>query len=139
VRVVVTKKTGAEMAFVHGKDDSGGVDLVVFPQLYGQTKDIWQESKPVLVEGKVNNRDDSLSVIVESVESTGQSTDRLYIRIPNTAAADNIRALKELLLENTGEQNVSLVFEGSKDQLDLGLKVNWTPELAKEISKVLEE
>lgn len=66
---IITKKSNAEMAFVKLEDSSGSVELVVFPKVYEKTKEFWVQDKIVLVKGKVNDREDRLSVIVDAVKS----------------------------------------------------------------------
>ena len=67
VRHVFTRKGNNEMAFATIEDEGGKIDLVIFPKIYGQTKDIWRTDQVVIVTGRVDFREERASVIVEKV------------------------------------------------------------------------
>lgn len=136
VRVVVTKKSAQEMAFVKFQDETGAIDLVVFPKLFASTKSSWVDNTPFLIEGRVDAREESPSVLVESVKST--PTDTLFINIPKDTESEKLRNLKDLLLTYPGEQQVSLVFEGLDQTITLPFTITWSEGLSRLISDVLE-
>ncbi len=151
VRVVLTKATGAEMAFVKVEDDTGSVDLVVFPKLYKATRDIWVTAKPLLISGKIDNRDDSTSLIVESIETKETVKDTLdsvyapvspsakvFIKIPANVTAEKLNSLKSVLVANRGDQEVSLVFEKNNKSMDLPIRISWTEEIARKIAQIFD-
>lgn len=140
VRVIVTKKSAQEMAFVKVRDDTGSIDLVVFPRTFQTTRAEWVDNKPLVISGKVDSRDEEAALIVEGVVSnpSAKGNDRLYIRIPKGAKTEWLNKLKGLLLSSPGEQGVSLVFESQKKKIDLDIKVNWDENLAHQISNVFE-
>jgi DNA polymerase-3 subunit alpha len=141
VRIIVTKKSGAEMAFAKAEDGTGVVELVVFPKIFKDTRDFWVEGQPLLITGKVDVRDDSPSLLVEAIEtmaSLGEKKEReVYIKIPKTADTNTFRKLKELLVANTGEQTAYLQFEGGK-RVKLSFKIAWNESLAKAIADTLD-
>jgi hypothetical protein len=53
VRRHITKK-GDEMAFVTMEDLQGTCDVVVFPRVWSQTKDLWQPENILVVGGKID-------------------------------------------------------------------------------------
>ncbi|HUD10705.1 MAG TPA: DNA polymerase III subunit alpha [Candidatus Saccharimonadales bacterium] len=55
VRSIVTKN-GQKMAFVRLEDQSGDIELVLFPGAYQQTAGLWERDTVVLVRGKVSTR-----------------------------------------------------------------------------------
>jgi len=68
VRHVFTRKDNHEMVFVTLEDETGvKIDLVVFPKIYDQTRDIWQPERIVIVNGLVDFREERISIIVQSV------------------------------------------------------------------------
>lgn len=141
VRAIKTKK-GQSMAFIKVRDDTGTVDLVVFPKVYDVVSESLIENKPLLIRGKVDQRDDSRSILVDEIITERQAQDlnnKLFIRIPERTKTNQLSALKELLLENPGEQHVSLVFEGiGGEQMDLPITVAWNRVLAHKISEILD-
>lgn len=67
VKKIYTKKGNNEMAFIKIDDFTGSIELVVFPSTFARTKNFWVHDKVVFVKGKVNEREDRLSVIVDDV------------------------------------------------------------------------
>ena len=50
------------------EDLDGRVEVMVWPKVYANTRDLWQEGNILLVEGKVRLRDDRLQINCESVQ-----------------------------------------------------------------------
>lgn len=68
IKKIVTKNSNSEMAFVKIDDFTGSLELIVFPQTYARTSNYWVSDRVVLVKGKVSERDDRISVIVDDVK-----------------------------------------------------------------------
>ncbi len=140
VRVVLTKSTSAEMAFVKIEDGTGTLNVVVFPKTYQKTRNVWVDYKPVLLSGRVDTRDDAPNLLVESVDTLetikGQESS-LFLRIPDKTPLDSLKELKSLLLAHPGNQKVTLVFEGNK-KITLSFGVTWDQDLSRLIDQVLE-
>ncbi len=66
IRPYSTKK-GDPMAFGVLEDLTGKLDLVFFPRTWEQVKEIAQPNQIVMLKGKVNVKNDSLSILVDSV------------------------------------------------------------------------
>lgn len=65
-KIIKTKKNNTDMAFLNMFDESGSVEVVVFPRTYNQLQKILLINKVLLLKGKVNNRDGRMSVILEN-------------------------------------------------------------------------
>ncbi len=65
-RVIKTKKNNNEMAFITVFDESGSFDVVIFPSLYEKLKDILFINQIIIFKGKVSDRDNKLSIILEA-------------------------------------------------------------------------
>lgn len=117
VRVIVTKK-GAEMAFARAEDGTGVLDLVIFPKIFKETRDFWVEGQPLLVSGRVDVRDDSPNLLVESIETLASLNEKkereVFVKIPKGTDANALRKLKELFTNNLGNQTGYLLFEGAR-------------------------
>jgi len=141
IRIVITRRTGAEMAFIRVEDDTGALDLVVFPKIYQRTRNFWIDNKPLLITGRVDHRDESPAIIVESIESEdsiSENSDRVYIRITKGCSKSDLNSLKELLIENPGSKKVTLIFEDDRySKIDLNIRVNWNKVLAKKINDLM--
>jgi DNA polymerase-3 subunit alpha len=141
VRVIVTKKSGAEMAFAKFDDGTGTLELVVFPKVFKESRDFWTEGQPLLVIGKVDNRDETPAILVESIETLSSLSTRkekeVFIKIPQNTDPNALKRLKTLLTDNLGTQAGYLVFEGGK-KIKLPFNIVWNETLAKQISEILE-
>ena len=71
VKKILTKKNNHEMAFAALDDDTGTIELIIFPKIYAANKLVWQVDQPVLVTGKVDFKN-RLSLIVDSVRGAAQ-------------------------------------------------------------------
>ncbi|MGB6838659.1 MAG: DNA polymerase III subunit alpha, partial [Microgenomates group bacterium] len=142
VRIVVTRRSGQEMAFVRVEDDTGSLELIVFPRIFKQTRQYWVDNKPLVVSGKVDSREESATLIVEAIETSEGVQERqknVYIKVPKRASANELTQLKKLLVKHPGDQNVILMFEGNKkDKVKLPFKISWSERLARLITEVLE-
>lgn len=142
VRIVFTKKSGQEMAFVKVKDDTASVDLVVFPKIFQDTRSFWIDNKPLLVSGKIDTREDTPTIIVNSIsgDAEGNENDQLTIKIPKNVDVDQLKSLKSLLIRNPGNQRVSLLFQGDTTRkVELDIKIHWTKVLANDILSIFEK
>jgi DNA polymerase-3 subunit alpha len=141
VRVITTKKTGAEMAFAKAEDGTGILELVVFPKIFKNTRDFWVSGQPLLITGRVDVRDESPNLLVEAIETMTSLSEKkereVYIKIPKTVDTNTLKKLKELLTSNMGDQIAYLQFEGGK-RVKLSFKIAWNESLAKAIAECLE-
>jgi DNA polymerase-3 subunit alpha len=142
VRIIVTKRSGQQMAFVKIEDETGTVDLVVFPKIFNETKEFWIDNKALLISCKVDSREDSPTILVDTVQTKEMSTpkfagNQLFIKIPKGVKPDKLKSLKELLVSHPGNQPVTLVFEGTNQKISLPIKVLWEERLARQISELL--
>lgn len=146
-RIVITKNGGREMAFVTLEDDTGTLDLVVFPTVFEKTKEFWTGREPLIVEGKIDNREESLSLIVEQVygvnsagpgqESTPQGV--AVLRIPRGTKPEVLVTINRLLQENKGEENLEIIVENGfgEKKIKLPYGVAWSRTLETEIKSLL--
>lgn len=152
VRVVTTKNGGREMAFVGIEDDTGIIDLVVFPNIYSQTKGIWVSRNTVVVEGKVDERDESLSVLVEKVESgedfddlktvaNQESADgKIMLKIPRGTSPKSLVEINRLLQSNKGgDRQITILIENGfgEKKISLPYNISWNKELEAQINSLL--
>jgi len=68
VKKIVTKASNSEMAFARIEDLTGSVELVVFPKVYARTTSLWTGDIIVSASGKVDEKDDRLTILVDDVK-----------------------------------------------------------------------
>ncbi|MBN1373907.1 DNA polymerase III subunit alpha [Candidatus Dojkabacteria bacterium] len=71
VKRISTKK-GDPMAFVKLEDLSGSIEVVVFPNVYKKYKEILSEDKMVAIKGKINERNDELSILADAFKEISE-------------------------------------------------------------------
>jgi len=85
IQKIITK-TSKSMLFVKIEDDTGGVEVLVFPNLYKTTFSIWAEGKAVIIQGKKSDKDNEIKLLA------------------NTASAVSLRNIREVVTKfNTAE------------------------------------
>ena len=67
IKKIITKK-GQPMLFVNLEDESGRIELVVFPSVLENYPSLFQENKIVFVSGKVDFRDNVPKIICNTIE-----------------------------------------------------------------------
>lgn len=67
IKKIMTKK-GDPMAFANLEDYSGKIELVIFPRALAKYRELWQDDKIVLVEGKLDFRDGAFKLICDSAK-----------------------------------------------------------------------
>lgn len=66
IKKVMTKMGNGEMAFIKLEDLSGIVEIVVFPKVYAQTGECWNQDLVVEISGRVDEKEDRLLILAES-------------------------------------------------------------------------
>ena len=61
---VITRENQS-MLFVKIEDDTGSLEVIVFPKLLETTRDVWQEGRPILCRGKISDKDNERKVVVD--------------------------------------------------------------------------
>ncbi len=145
IRIVLTKNGGAEMAFATIEDGTGKIETVVFPKIYEMTRSLWSKDQIVLVEGRLDKREESLSLLVEKAtllsEKEGpKKTFDFSIEVPRGINSKKLVAINKLLKSSPGKMKGVLVFEGEggRKRLILTFGVNYTKDLEKKINGILQ-
>lgn len=66
VKRIKTKRDNSEMAFANLFDESGSIELVIFPKTFAKLTEIIRLNNVLLVKGKVSDRDGRLSVLMDT-------------------------------------------------------------------------
>ena len=146
IRTILTKKKQQPMAFGKLEDDTGAIDVVIFPKTFAEAQELVHNDSVVLVRAKVDVRDEEMQLLVERVSapSTSQITHEgsdlhKEIFVPRKTTQETLQKLGTLLKSQPGSQSVLILIpNGSKPQkMLLPYGVNWTQKLEAEISELL--
>lgn len=154
VRPHVTKK-GDPMAFAQMEDLQGSFEVVVFPRVYEQTKELWQEGKILVLKGRVDSTGREQKIICESVEphitravinekEHREGPLHLFITIPRTGDQEQdirrVGKVYELLRSFQGQDRFSLCVAGANGRVKLDFPndtTGYSPELEQRLVELL--
>ncbi|HUV42952.1 MAG TPA: DNA polymerase III subunit alpha [Patescibacteria group bacterium] len=150
LRIVLTKATSREMAFVKIEDESGKLEVVVFPKIYGQTKGIWAKDRIVSIRGRTDLREGSQSLIVESaslLEEESQEKDEekpfdFEIEIPNRISSRKLVELNKVFKQNQGKSKIALYFVdnlGRSRRMILPYGVDYTEKVKEKVKEIVSQ
>jgi DNA polymerase-3 subunit alpha len=129
------------MAFGTLEDDTGAIEAVIFPSVYEKYKDWWQVDKAVIVQGKVDLREDALNLVVNEVEEIDENAveNDIQIEIQRGTPKETLMKINQLLKQNPGEQTVVILIPngGENKRIKLGYGVDYNEGLEKEIKELL--
>ncbi len=145
-KIIRTKK-GDQMAFITVEDLFGSVEIVVFPSVFEEVRDLFGSDNPVIVEGENQKKENGSSIIaekiipIENAEKVWASTMLLKIG----TSIDNIDTpskVMEILKRYPGSCKVYIrlvIPDKSATTIDLGDKtmVNIEPAILMELKGLL--
>ncbi|MBP7842797.1 DNA polymerase III subunit alpha [Candidatus Woesebacteria bacterium] len=146
VRTILTKQKQQPMAFAKLEDDTGAIDVVIFPKAYEDAQELIHDDSVVLVRAKVDERDEELQLLVEKVSAPSatqlnhEGSDlHKEIFVPRKTTQETLQQLGKLLKAQPGSQSVLILIpNGAKPQkMLLPYGVNWTKELEGKIAELL--
>ncbi|MDH7486991.1 MAG: DNA polymerase III subunit alpha [Anaerolineae bacterium] len=68
VNPIITR-TNKAMAFAQLEDLEGTIEVVIFPDTWQRTKELWELGRILIVTGKITERDQELSLVCDSVQT----------------------------------------------------------------------
>lgn len=132
VRRIVTKNND-NMAFLMVEDKTGQMDMVVFPSVYEELKDELQPNVPLLIAGKLNDRNGEKSFIIEKAkvidpERFGSNFKGHTFKVRDEHSQDEILELRNFIKENPGNDDVRIILyeEGGERIIPIktGIRIN---------------
>lgn len=118
----VVTKNGEAMLFATVEDASGQIEVIVFPKIYNDRPEVWEEAAVVRIRGKVNSRDSEMKFIAEetalldleklSKQTPQEATGTVRITVPEHANRMVLEKLRDVLRESPGPHPVELVIQG---------------------------
>ncbi len=161
MRKIYTKASNAEMAFVSISDGTAELEIVIFPKTYEVCKQYLIEDAIVVVNGRVDNKDErGIKILAESLidsqdvahalHSTQAATlktplvmsdQHIIISIPAMGQAALLQDLRKIIDSHPGGTEVSLVLpggSGNQRTMKLPMKVDGrSAELQQQLSSLL--
>lgn len=142
LRIVTTRNGGKEMAFTSIEDETGSIDLVIFPGIFKQNQNLLNKEKIVCVVAKVSQREGEQSIIaqeikdISEIKKTKPKKKKIIIKIPKGTSRFKLVKLNSLLKKNNGTQTGTLHFPNGK-KVKIPFEINWTKNLKEKIKELL--
>ncbi|MBI4040224.1 DNA polymerase III subunit alpha [Candidatus Daviesbacteria bacterium] len=149
VKRVLTKKSSAEMAFVRLSDGVAEIETVVFPATFGQSKEFLVRDNVILVWGRIDKREDQLSLVVDNLSPFDPNTaerpstggrKQVEIVVPEGTSADALRQVNKTLRQFPGRVKVYLLLPGGSSDLrkmDLPFGIDVEDDLFQQLESLL--
>ncbi len=148
---VITTKKGEQMAFLALEDLHGSLEVICFPKLYQQVRELLDSDAPVFVEGKLKKEEEEKSrtykIIADSIELLEQACKRRVAGLDIVLHGERIsppilKQIKAILLQNRGDSPVSVsITMPQKGKVVLSLpehlNVKITPDLTQALTKLM--
>ncbi|WNF36041.1 DNA polymerase III subunit alpha [Bacillaceae bacterium IKA-2] len=133
VRRIKTKK-GEQMAFLKLSDESGDINVTIFPKIFQQHRSVFQEGELAFLEGKLEVSESRLQLVVRKaidIKSLSKKIENkiiLYLKIvQDKSSSMQLIKLKENLKNFPGNVQIILYYEGKKQSIQLSDDFNVTP------------
>ena len=112
IKIIRTKSTGQQMAFLSVTDTNKKLDVTIFPEVYAKYKASLHEGGYYYLTGKINERDNHLQMVLETAEEV--TSERLWLLLENH---EHDQTISEILKKYPGNIPVILHYQDSKETL----------------------
>ena len=136
---ILTKKNNAKMAFLTIEDETGNIEAVVFPKTYERMSSLIVENKVVYIEGKINIREGTPSILIDLMADDVPKSKNKYdfvINVPKNASQSQLMQLNSLLKNNPNGHRGLIILPNGKN-LPLSYGVNYNDKLQQQIDTIL--
>ncbi len=149
---ILTRKNDP-MVFAMFEDKTGTTELIIFPNTLEKFQSIIIEGKILYIKGKINNKDNQLKILVDTIEdlknkvveikkpSTNfvQLDDNAIIDVPRGVTPSDLSTLKLLLARNKGETETYVLLPngGEPKKVKMPFGIEFDKNLIEEINALL--
>jgi len=132
-KTIKTVKNNKTMAFIMLEDLYGSVEVIIFPNLYEQYKQMLYEDEKIFVKGRVSIQEEQNAKLIcsEIARFDDIIEKKVYIRFNNQQAYENKKELLEMTIEkHSGVHSIVIYLEKEKMKRELkDLKINLSSEV----------
>jgi len=145
----ITTKKGSRMAFFQLEDLNGRVEVIAFPEFYSTHLEALNLAKdspePILITGEFDVKEGEPKILANAIQKleeahSGRSVNVVVELDPTKVAVDQLRSLKQYILQNRGKSTLTVKFLGPdwRARMDLPsqLKVAGGPQFAAGVNKI---
>ena len=146
IRKTFTKIKQEEMCFLKLQDRTSSVEVIVFPRVYSQAKSLLLPDQIILVTGKLEADDQSLTIIAENITTVEDAEEKLLgedasleVAIPKNADRTLLSKIYEILRSSPGDLPTFLVLpsnNGDAKKMSLPFGTQKTGELESNLKNI---
>jgi DNA polymerase III subunit alpha len=160
IHKILTRKNDP-MIFARFEDKTGSTELIIFPTVLEKYQHLVEEGKVLYVKGKINNKDNQLKILVDSLEElktkeastdgkestnfvhvgdpTGAGQAVATIIVPDSATDTDLVALKTLLASHKGDTETYVVVgtNGSTKRVRMPFGIDFSNGIVSDINVLL--
>ncbi|MBF0786461.1 MULTISPECIES: DNA polymerase III subunit alpha [unclassified Streptococcus] len=114
VRIIRTKRTGQQMAFIQVTDTKKKLDVTLFPDIYQRYQTFLKEGEIFYLTGRTQEREGQLQLVLDRLEQP--STEKFWILLENR---DNDQQIAKILADYPGTIPVILHYQDSNQTVQL--------------------
>ena len=123
----------------------GTIEFPVFASVYQKTSDLLEGDEPILVTGRVNHREDDISLYADNIchlsKIREEKANKMLIQFgPENFKQETMSLLRSILQKYAGNKTFSFSIqtpESTKVMITPVERVNFTPELIEELEEIL--
>ncbi|MBT7768192.1 MAG: DNA polymerase III subunit alpha, partial [Bdellovibrionales bacterium] len=146
MKITMTRK-GDQMAFAVLEDLSSKIEMVIFPKVFEQYREMLETDEPVVVVGTVNLQEDPRKLFPERIQLLSEQTEervcavRLELEMADLSNR-KLERLKEVILSYRGTVPIQLVFDNGVGRARMPLTseylISATPQMAARVNELLQ-
>lgn len=142
-KTIKTVKNNKTMAFIMIEDVYGVVEVIIFPNLYEQYKQLLYEDEKIFVKGRVSIQEEQNAKLICSQIATFDDVieKKLYIRFNDQETYELKKEILETTIEkNSGEHSVVIYLQKEKMKSELkGFRIKLTSEVLEALESLVGE
>lgn len=132
----ITTKKGATMCFTTVEDYTEQLEVTIFPRTFLQYMNLLIPDTPVVMQGKVDLRDDEVKLLADKIWPAKEYQPEYYLMPAAEGGEQLLKDLKELMAKHHGDHVVYL-YRGSWQKLGEGYWLDNAPETLTELEALL--
>ena len=134
IKRIITK-TQEPMLFVRLEDQSGSIEILVFPTTLKEKPEIWQEEKILLVSGRLSSKEGVLKMIcekaqeldLEQLKKVGKNREKIVNLKIAKLEKDILNKLKSIFKEHPGFCQVCLIIQNHNQTKKIATQTSIDP------------
>jgi DNA polymerase-3 subunit alpha len=153
IHKILTRKNDP-MAFVLVEDKTASIELIFFPNTLEKYQHLVVEGRVLYIKGKVNNKDNQLKILIDSVEdfktkelgTDGESNtnfvhvaDKATVIVPESATDSDLAMLKKILANHPGDTETFVILNtnGNTQKVKMPFGIDFSNGITADINALL--